>query len=821
MRMNFVRSAMVAFLSFLFLNAYAATDPVSWSLSPSTGFPSTQVGSTSTVIYTLTNHIPHPTKLLTEITSHNGVFRVTDGCNQQTIATGSSCIIAIAYAPTAAGTATIRLIYGYHNNRIPLPTLTATATGHSSTEIVHGVISGLPPAFTITNPEQKPIFSAIYTNTGSVDVIGYAGNNIGANVLATSPTSVATVALLSNTCGTSGGPLTLRPGDSCTVTGQLTPVSVGAVTVQGLYTYDGGNKTATPSASSQVINGSGGCIVHGYASLPLPTDTYKYADNVVQFTFENECTSASATLGSVSLTSNSAPPATITTNTVYDLCSNMTLAAGGSCTVTASVIPKATGPLLIKAAVQTGSGTASATTKSTVATNQQSTHHILFINQCPFTVWYGIANGDSTNCPGPHCLTPDPNLIQLPTGTGAPDSAYRLVQQVSGSAPSTIDLSLSSYQNGAFWPRTGCRPTPSEQFICATGTCSTITGSATCVSTTGTLSQPQNPNTRFEATIQSTPGTDGVYDTSVINGMTVPVEVKAFGPATGNTAGTVYNCSAAGAIIQPSDNDALGACTWNFDPSSTLSSISNVNNDFYWVTPGPDDACLNGCGMAYDTGPSNTTPVSGTPINRRSAGFLAFNPLANDIGYTSTAQWGSVNLFLKYGMGTEIKEQNIGTNYGTTYTANGTGGSNIYNSYYQLLGCTPDTTSTTGDSGDSCYNSLDADKFTQCCGCINWTNTLPSIKCGSKGKGYINGQNFDWTTNTVPGLLYTIGDAIRWLKNACPTAYSYQFDDPSSSFQCNYDGSKALMTSYQVTFCPGGISGLPAGATEGRATRPV
>ncbi|MEM7170468.1 MAG: thaumatin family protein, partial [Pseudomonadota bacterium] len=57
----------------------------------------------------------------------------------------------------------------------------------------------------------------------------------------------------------------------------------------------------------------------------------------------------------------------------------------------------------------------------------------------------------------------------------------------------------------------------------------------------------------------------------------------------------------------------------------------------------------------------------------------------------------------------------------------------------------------------------------------------------------------DWiTAATVAG-----GGAspfTAFFKQACPNAYSYQFDDPSSDFTCaNPDMGK---NAYQVTFCP-------------------
>ena len=61
-----------------------------------------------------------------------------------------------------------------------------------------------------------------------------------------------------------------------------------------------------------------------------------------------------------------------------------------------------------------------------------------------------------------------------------------------------------------------------------------------------------------------------------------------------------------------------------------------------------------------------------------------------------------------------------------------------------------------------------------------------------------------WTENVL-GI-------ISWMKAACPTAYSYPYDDKASTFQC----TASETTEYTITFCPGGGTGLPANIIDGR-----
>ena len=932
---------------------FAGSDPVSWRLMPTSGFPTTDIGSQSVVTYTLTSHLHGPAVMVTSMQINGSGITVEDGCKNTSLKPNGYCTITLRYSPTAVGKTTFQLTYGYNNDRIPLPQLTAKATGRQPGYSLSGAIPNFPSTI---SPTSTVPFAAVFINTGRSGLTNcFAGDTHGNNIFKLDPANAAHLTITHNKCGTLHDPISLnsqgQPLSSCTISGTLTaPYQTGDFTLSALMhcaqassepsvsstvtessaaltgvfsqpspfpsSYDDnaapfvtatfkntGNVTLTncrastatgfslvPSNAADIIttsqmstcgslgtpthlNPTDSCYLYGQLThlqvnphvllnatvicdeataspqesfsiqsatgsctnaliqpvLLLPTNTYKYADNVVQFKVTNECAPGqpALTLGTVSIAPTTGT-ATVTRSDTYDQCSNQTLISGASCLVSASVIPKSVGGLTVTASVTPVGGLiTTTTTTATVATNQQPTHHIVFVNQCKFDVWYGVSNGPGTNCPGPNCKSSDPNLINNPNG--APTSAYLVPAQVPGEAPSTIDLSVSSYQNGAFWPRTGCTLNSDNQFICATGTCSSMTNSGTCNSS-GTLVQPQSPYTKFEATLNPAAGTDGVYDVSAVNGMTVPVEVKAFGPMTGNTATTVYNCGAAGALMQPAAHSALGNCSWNYNPSSTLPG-SNTNNDFYWVTPGADDSCTtsslpNLCGMAWGTGPDSIGDYS-TPINRRLGAFLGYNMLDAYAAYTvqgtNNATWGSVNIFTKYGLDIQLPGQSQNNCVYGTIPNEVIFPNNSCLSYYALISC-PVVSST--NAFNSCYQKPANNDFAYCCGCVNWSNTLPSAACGSLSQGqYTSGMNVDWTASTgisipAPVGQYSPEQAITWIKDACPTAYAYTYDDPSSSFQCNMDGSTDLNTSYQVTFCPGGVDGLPDGATDGRSTPP-
>ncbi|KTD11735.1 Thaumatin domain-containing protein [Legionella gratiana] len=869
-----------------------ASDPVSWSLSPS-GFAETPVGQSSSVTYTLTSHLSDVATIVTKSRYTGRGITVQDNCNKVRLSPSGTCTIIYTYTPAnSPQTATVRLTYGYNHNRIRLPklvastgslsgsvtanpstvtitptlnsTIVATYTNNSSRPItgyagnsggtalfsispssaanitltsngcgtsaaprtlqptqscqvqgtltpqqintatvsglftfvangqpgkstpsttvqitqggeanVTGVITGLPSSLTLT-PLESATITATYTNTGSVPITGNAGDNTGANIFSLSSTGgEGTVGTLTNLCGTPASPITLQPTHSCTVQAQITPTKVGPLTVTGLFTYNS-TSTAQPTASTTVTQGTpGSCTVRGVAQLPLPVTSYQFENNMIKFVFTNNCTPAegSATLGSVDIAVTGAT-ATVTQPKQYDTCSGATIPAQGSCSVLVSVIPTTTtSNMMVTASVMAGGVTSSAKTSAPVNANTNA-HTVHFINQCSFNVWYGISNaagGVGSVDPTPGSQTPG----------GAPSSSYYLPAQINEQPPSTIDLAVTQYVNGALWPRTNCA-SDGTNFTCGTGSCNTLSSnSGTCVSV-GSFNQPQAPYTKLEFTIENSTNADGVYDVSIIGGLNVPVEVKGL---LASTPSSPFSCTSVGAVIQP-DGYGLGNCSWDFNPSS----VGLNNNDFYFVTTGSNNDCnspVGGelCGMAFGTYPNNA------PINRTNGSFLGYWSLNVYQGFPSAGQWGSTNynLYNNYEMGKSmslISSQNYGTVSGSA------------TNFGDMLICKP----TSNNSLLTCYNNPQS----TCCGCVTWNDTANTQACTS--------PNSDWTnTQNTP---VTALNAVKWLHEGCPTAYAYTFDDKSAgATTCNATNT---YTSYQVTFCPGGQSALPAGATEGR-----
>lgn len=789
--MGILRISIAIILALFFIQTHAGSDPVTWSISPTTGFRTVSTGESTSVLYTLTASpkLPGAVVIQTSFTKTGGAFTTIDHCNNRALNPGSSCAVTITYTPNGTSAASIQMSYQYNRNVIKLPLLPASGTGLTSDVV--GTISNLPTQFTLNNPEQQPIFKVTYTNKGSSTIIGYAGDANGSNILSVNPAGVASVAVMpgTNLCGTVGSPVTLKPGEKCTISGKLTPQAVGQIAVSGIFTYTNGTKITHSHKTSTVVNGSGSCQLTGEASLPFQNPTYQYADNVIQFTFTNHCTASTLTLGNVSYTasgSSATPtitPSTGSSSTQYDTCSGATITPGNACTVLVSIIPQAAGSLTLTASVTAGGLTANAQTSTTVQVPGY-THKVTFVNQCPFPVWYGVSQPPGSSDP-----TPNPS-----------QSAYLLPSQVEGAAPSTKSITIPGTYGGQFFPRTGCT-VQGTNFVCATGDCgSGINGQ--CPANSGNVFEPY---TRIEETFTAT--TQGGYDLSLINGTSIPAELKGLGPQSSQFASPAspFVCTGTGAPIQapyaqfnpsypspppplpplPAPVTPLGSCPWTYTAPSA-SPLYNFVTNATTVTDCNSCTSPNVCGLAFQTTPSagNVVLACGKLI-----GYWSINQLCSgNVTYVGTNP--SFNPTTVFNCNSPI------TNFSNQAYPVGT-------TVYDLYACVP-----RGSSLGSCYNSDTG--ISTCCGAKDWNASAPYLTWQDQQAFTTNADWVNGSTGGNPPLSPTPLESIEWLKNACPTAYSYPFDDHSSTFNCNTSDAtqqNPVAMDFQIVFCPGGIIG--------------
>ncbi len=758
------------------VNACAGQDPVSWTLSPASGLPAnTLIGSSYALSYTLTNNSPVPLTITTPQSDNASKVTVDDRCDNKTLsANGGTCIVYIGMQPSRGGVHTLNMAINFGRTNIPLPALTTTSAS-SGVSVFGFVTQPLPP-----NSQAGTGYPVTFTfrNDSSASITATAVNVTGF----TASTNTCTSALAANA--------------TCTVTGTYTPAAAGQNSINVNYVYNSGGSKTVAMTSNTITSSTGSCMqLAGVVDLPLPVNTYRYSDNVAKFTFTNHCDATSVPLGTVTVTAtqNGTSVNQYVTkgavSTPYDTCSGQTLAANGSCSVYASVIPTALGAgLSLQASVpyNNGTGIASAITGENVNVipNQASLHTMMFINQCSYPVWLEFLNGNG-NAASTGVLSPDP----MPAAARTPQD-YLIPAQI-GSSPSSKILSTTRYENGKINARTGC----DSNMVCKTASCQTLAGKGTCVVGAGAAL----PSTAFEAFMTNVKATDGVYDVSMVNGFNVPVEIKGLGPV---STSDPFACTAAGAIIQPATSFAtqLGACPWTFTPPNTG---VNATENYVFVSSGAEQSCTATggqctapqlCGMGWN---NDINTGAGVPINRRCGTFQGYWAVADFIGYSNAGNdWGSIiDLYTHYGMSTHLAAA-YGNNKATSMPA----------AFRDLYGCVP----TSNDSLDSGYKSGKS----RVCGCYDWNQSGSPAKtavsqlcctstsggaCGAQ-TGVVDTPNTLWQNNVY--------DKINYLKAACPTAYSYQFDDKSSSFQCNQSG---LFTGYVAIFCPGGKTGNPLG----------
>lgn len=248
----------------------------------------------------------------------------------------------------------------------------------------------------------------------------------------------------------------------------------------------------------------------------------------------------------------------------------------------------------------------------------------------------------------------------------------------------------------------------------------------------------QQPATQAEFTVNNA-GTD-FYDVEVINGVNLPVSIT---PSVSSTSDKPYWCGSPGAKRASA---GLGDCSWDLKPP-----LSEYN----WVENGG-----NSCNSDNDCG-------AGTVCG------LSFNP-----GYQQLLQLKCGKL-LGYWSANQIC--GVQRDYGAPFYCSDRPKGQESITYWNLYACV--------DVG-SCYqNGADS----SCCGCVNWSD---------EGLAVPGAQYTEQCKNKNPNWVDVVKPTLSWLKEACPSAYTYPYDDMSSTHTCNSMVNGANVVDYTITFCP-------------------
>jgi hypothetical protein len=378
----------------------------------------------------------------------------------------------------------------------------------------------------------------------------------------------------------------------------------------------------------------------------------------------------------------------------------------------------------------------------------------------------------------------------------SPNNGYALA--ANAGATTTLSISGSSLApngviwSGNFYARTGCDPASGQ---CENATCKGSAGGLVCGPGTG---PSPGTNTLAEVTFQAYPGPD-FYDVSIINGANFATE---FGPSNVAASTTnAYTCGVAGSRTAqgggfPGNAAGLPAAPWtmtassaSFPPGVTIAGDAASYYRLVAVQAGPlapktctdNTPCTDGtnttCGYAMAdvvTGGSFTyaARTCGKPVGWLTVDAIwGFNPTAANVAPFA---------------------------FGTTWS-NGNGGTV---SVGDLQLCINQTYSAYQPNGTaSSLPAFPIQPMALACGGVMWgTTEIPGPQLNPTGNvglaitrptQPVQTANANWIDYVLP--------TIKWLKQACPTCYTFPFDDMSSTFTCS-DASRNPSTSYSVTF---------------------
>lgn len=763
-----------------------AKDPVSWSLNRTFQNP-VYVGRSYSVTYTFTSQLPFTMVkpiIIQKNASPANEFTYVDNCSGKKLTPRQSCTVQATFAPTSSGSKSLQLaITGYDNNVVRLPTLYTQASGSSVTvNEVYGNVSQSLPGTMQTTQTGNYIFT--FTNSGKADATGVTVN-VTQSVGTPSYTSTCTSTLAKN-------------GGTCSITGSYTPTttSPNVQSVTATLNYNQ-SKSASVATSTVVSNSSAtgvvGSIVGNYY-LPAVM-TGGPTQLTLWFIFTNNGP------GSTTVTTTGTPVvatiggASVTLTPVFNHCSNTPLNVGAQCDIQyqfqASTVVSDT-PVTVDATVSyTGSpgGNANVLTSTTIVPTLSTSRTLTFVNNCNFPVWFSLNGGQLATSP---TCTSD---AQCPTGTscssitnkcfwtnyapnspGSGSSPYRLDASGGAVTTNTVTIPATSADPAIQWSGNisaslGCDQTSS----CTQADCGSSGGSASCQAGKGFTP----PATQAEITMNLT--TSDSYDVEVINGFHIPVSMAPSQYVTANN----YSCGNPGNFAS---SNGFGSCNWQ--------TAVPPGNGYYWTT-GTGESCKIATPKVCDT----AGQVCGldSNLNQKCGNFL---------GYWTGDQVCSVTT-----ISSEVSSyfQCNTPLAGLSSTVSFPSGSVLYD----LMACAVPK----GDvepTFNSCYltySSVPANNQLPCCGCVDWWNVSGT---GANPNTQSCTQSGQATPQTDPVWNQYIQNTVGWLKKACPSAYTYPFDDKTSGFSCTdtLPGS-ANSTNYTITFCQGN-TGLPAGLTEGR-----
>jgi hypothetical protein len=354
----------------------------------------------------------------------------------------------------------------------------------------------------------------------------------------------------------------------------------------------------------------------------------------------------------------------------------------------------------------------------------------------------------------------------IPSNPANPVNGYLIAPGQSSAL--TISGSSVSPQgivwSGNFYARTGCQPSGS----CENAKCVGPVAGYGCGPGTG---PSPGVNTLAEVTFQ-TNGQPDFYDVSIINGANFAAQ---FYPASPAPSG--YACATAGSTAPQSGpnsgaNWTMNVSSANFPAPDAL--VGDPSSYYLMVSADATQQCATtlvpGCASVPGT-------VCGFRISDMTSSFdVSTRYCGRKLGWvTADAMYGFISASV-------VPTSPFAFNHSPSGITVGT-----------LQLCTSPT-----------YSSYDVNwpgptsPVSQACGGVMWgpNESVNQNPAGNVGLGIINPAqqvqtaNVDWIDYVLP--------TIKWLKRACPTCYTFPFDDMSSTFTCADSTGQGLV--YTVRF---------------------
>lgn len=614
--------------------------------------------------------------------------------------------------------------------------------------------------------------------------------------------TVGTITVTGSGCSTS----TINTGATCTVTVPFTAnATPGTTTGQLVIDYVGGGPTVyTPPITINVTNS--GTNLSFVTPLPVLENMSTYMQQTVTYAVQNN-TSSNIPITSVTVTPSTG---TTTDTSVLNYLTSCQIpgtqgvvAANQTCYVVVTLTSNGTpGTIQQSLFVNYGAGQSISSPINFNVATQANSRTLTFVNQCTNqAIALGINPGTvsntsnlSTSCSTSSDCNQGASCVLTNAITGAKQCVWNAPVPADGNYQLTASPSIGT--NGGTQSVTVPYTSTENALIAGQIFNTGVTGRTSCTSTIGSQCSTAdcsngvfppngacNPSTGFQQPSAAgeinlflgslpapAPPTD-TYDGSLINGFNVPFSIT---PSISNGS-TVnpYACGIPGNTVDVTGTNGdgtLGKCQWDFNWSGSDASY------FTMITSPTATTCTGTC----------TTGVCGVSASDMAGAASGASPqryCGTFAGYWSAGQACSVNSVL-----------------GAPFNCATTAGGLPLSSWYLC---------NAGVAATSCYSA--GATSNNCCGCQDWNTYTPALavpiaptvtSCGGVS-----------STAWVNNALGFAGVA----KAACPSFYSYQYDDPSSTFNCGAasDGLSAHpgivnTTDYTITFCPGGATGAPA-----------